>query len=85
MPPIGKQRMFDMSYLRANTLIVDFGQIRKFNFSLIRHQFVQFQSSNLQISSCRRKVGKYLTPNIISSFAVVLSEFLGFISFLFPG
>ena len=35
MPPIGKQHMLDMSYLLANRLIVDFGQIRKFNFSSI--------------------------------------------------
>ena len=35
MPPIGKQRMFDISYLLANRLIVEFGQIRKFEFSSI--------------------------------------------------
>ena len=34
MPPIGKQRMFVMSYLLTDRLIVEFGQIRIFDFSL---------------------------------------------------
>ena len=85
MPPIEKQRLFGRSNLLTNRLIVEFEQVRKYNPSLFHHQFVQFQSSNLQISSCRRKVGQYLTTIIISAFAVVLSGFSGFISFYFLG
>ena len=55
MPPIEKQRIFGVSDLLTNGLVVIFGQNRKFNVFKLRDQFVQFQSSNLQILSCRRK------------------------------
>ena len=61
MPPIEKQRISGMSDLLTNRLIVELEQNPKFKFSSISIEFVHFQSSNLQISSCRRKTAKFLS------------------------
>ena len=85
MPPIGKQRMIGMSYLLANRLRVDFGQILKIYFFF-----------NFVINLCNStRVISYLAPvaimsaninqqTITSSLVVIYSNFSALSSLVFP-
>ena len=78
MPPIENQRIFGMSDLLTNRLIVNLGQFRKFNFSLLSYPFVQFHPSNLVISLlspywqwifiCKHNLNLATVQSVLSSF-----------------